>query len=825
MSRLKNFKNLILSVLALSLSGVFSSCQHQMKEYYEEPEWLKGSIYEILQERGEYDLFLQGVDTCQYTALLKGRSILTVMAPTDSSLSAYLQKHYGCTDWSLVPVDEVKKLIGFHVLYYALDQSKLSNFRPREGDGATAEELEKNAGLYYKFRTRSQDAPEKLTVNRWMNGEVIDTTAKEVDVYHLERFIPVFSSQMFQTKLIDAKSNYEYFFPDSEWKSGNAFNVCDAVVEEMEVIAKNGYIYFVDRVIEPLETIHKELKSNEDYSMYLSFFDKYAYYAQEENLTNLYGGGSTTYWECLYERASGKFTLPNIAQEWPVSDYSQMSILSYTSNTLFAPTNDAFNEFYKSYWGIDASTGYPAEVCYDSVSADAIAYLLSNSFYEGSLVFPDEIERGDIINAFTKTPIMFDLNDVPEENRKMCVNGALYGLDKITPPAVFGTVTGPAYQYKRYSTFLKMLTNSGMENTLTSDAVSYIMLYPNNDQLASNYIWYDAASDKIKNGLVGDATQPNLGSADQTKYVNAHIISVENKHPLAANGDIQVMRTLSPDYKLYWYMNAEGKITNSFKYNELIQYAGHNTITKDSIYTDIQELTFRDEAWVNGHCYEYDTQNSTFLLPGSNAEAVIQNFVPFMWLHRNDEGTLFQGFIKVLGLANLIDEESMTMNYMTENCLILIPTTEAIKQAIVAGEFPHLSVPQGTLADDPAFWDLVVAPADETPAQDSLQHYMLSYFLPESMSPALDYPYYKWGIDIEADGGYASIADISGEMAALVYVNIYDKGNAGLTAKVQGMDKEIPFYGAYDYLPFVFDDGCVHFLDGIFEDKWPHDIQ
>ncbi|MBO5664242.1 MAG: hypothetical protein J6R95_05630, partial [Bacteroidales bacterium] len=74
-------------------------------------------------------------------------------------------------------------------------------------------------------------------------------------------------------------------------------------------------------------------------------------------------------------------------------------------------------------------------------------------------------------------------------------------------------------------------------------------------------------------------------------------------------------------------------------------------------------------------------------------------------------------------------------------------------------------------------------------------------------------------------GGYASIADISGEMAALVYVNIYDKGNAGLTAKVQGMDKEVPFHGAYDYLPFVFDDGCVHFLDGIFEDKWPHDIQ
>lgn len=821
MNHLKIVKNLILTAMMLPAIW-FSSCQNPMKEYYEEPEWIKGSIYEILQERGNYDLFLEGVDTCQYTALLKGRSILTVMAPSDSSLSAYLQANYGSPDWSAVPADEVKKLIGFHILYYAFDQSKLTNFRPAEGDGATAEELEKNAGLFYKFRTRSQDAPSRLTVHRWMNGETIDTTAKEVDVYHLERFIPIFSSLMFQTKLIDAKSNYEYFFPGSEWRSGTAFNVADASVDEMEVIAKNGYIYFVDRVIKPLETIHKVLADNPAYSMYLSFYDKYAYYAEEENLTNLYGGGSTTYWQCLYEKASG-FTLPNIAQEWPVSDYSKMSTLSYVSNTLFAPTNEAFNEFYTSYWGIEG-TGYPAEVSYDSVSSDAIAYLLSNSFYEGSLVFPEEIERGDIENAFTKTVISFDANNVPEENRKICVNGALYGLSEITPPAVFGTVTGPAYQYKRYSTFLKMLSNSGMENTLTSDAVSYIMLYPNNEQMAANYIWYDAASDKIKNGVVGDATQPNLGSADQTKYVNAHIISVDAKQPLTSNGDIQVLRTLSPDYKLYWYLNAEGKITNSFKYNELIQYAGHST-TKDSVYTDIQELTFRGEAWMNGHCYEYDTQNNAFLLQGSNANAVIQNFVPFMWLHRNDEGTLFQGFIKVLGLANLIDEEAMTMNYMTENCLMLIPTTQAIKDAIVAGTFPHLSVPQGTLTDDVAFWDLVMAPADDTPAQDSLQHYMLQYFLPESMSPALDYPYYKWGVDIEADGGYSSIADISGTMAANVYVYVYDKGNDGLTAKVQGMNHEIPFHAAYDYLPFVFDDGCVHFIDGIFEDKWPHDIQ
>lgn len=87
-------------------------------------------------------------------------------------------------------------------------------------------------------------------------------------VYHLERYLPVFSYRYFQTKGIDAKSNYEAFYPNSTWTGENGFNVSNASVKEYGIIANNGYIHTVDRVIEPLETIYTELKKQDEYSIF-----------------------------------------------------------------------------------------------------------------------------------------------------------------------------------------------------------------------------------------------------------------------------------------------------------------------------------------------------------------------------------------------------------------------------------------------------------------------------------------------------------------------------------------------------------------------------
>ena len=129
-----------------------------------------------------------------FRPVLEGKALATVMAPDNDAFMAYLEKE-GYVSVRDMPMDELKKLIGFHLVYYSYNKSDLENFRP-QSDVVDEEDTDVLPGMYYKFRTRSS-SPTSLGVD--------PTTNDLVTVYHLERFVPVFSHYMFSSKGIDAK--------------------------------------------------------------------------------------------------------------------------------------------------------------------------------------------------------------------------------------------------------------------------------------------------------------------------------------------------------------------------------------------------------------------------------------------------------------------------------------------------------------------------------------------------------------------------------------------------------------------------------------------
>ena len=349
---MKQLKLIRKSIWILLLSCLMLPSCSDLDEYFETPEWIGGSIYKTLQDEGNYSIFLKGVDISEYQPILDGKSILTVMAPDDDAMTQYLQENYGTTDISQIDKDEVKKLIGFHILYYSFDKNKLVNFRPNEGDGATDDELNLNAGLYYKFRTRSQDA---------ISTAYDNTRKRNVQVYHNERLLPVFSYRMFQTKQIDAK---EYFYPETGWTGDGGFNVAHANVTEYERIARNGYIYKIDRVLKPLETIYDELQNAGKYSRILSLYDKSEVYSYDSIQTRELQTSDSLFHH--YHQSP----LVNIDSEWgDVMDYTMMSELSSMGYTIFAPTDEAFQNFFNEYWG---EGGYSSIEEIDSVTMQEI---------------------------------------------------------------------------------------------------------------------------------------------------------------------------------------------------------------------------------------------------------------------------------------------------------------------------------------------------------------------------------------------------------------------------------------------------------------------
>ena len=65
---MKNMTFTTVLLCMLFMPFFISSCTDKIDEHYEEPEWLKGSAWEVLEDRGNYSLFLQAVSVIDVTA-------------------------------------------------------------------------------------------------------------------------------------------------------------------------------------------------------------------------------------------------------------------------------------------------------------------------------------------------------------------------------------------------------------------------------------------------------------------------------------------------------------------------------------------------------------------------------------------------------------------------------------------------------------------------------------------------------------------------------------------------------------------------------------
>lgn len=788
MKRLRFTKKAIGLLLFSSL--MLSSCQ-DIDEYYDAPDWIGGSIYQNLSDEGNYSIFLKGAELCQYQPILEGKSILTVMAPDDNAMKQYLQENYGTASIEDLPADELKKLIGYHILYYAYDKDKLINFRPLEGDGASDEDLYKNAGLYYKFRTRSQDA---------ISTEFDKQRNRNISVYHNERLLPIFSYRMFQTKGINAKENYEYFYPETGWRGDGGFNVANAAVDEYGIIARNGYIYKVDRVIKPAETIYQYMKKSGKYQRFIDLYDKSEYYSYDSIASVELTNGADSLFHHYH-----KSPLVDIDSEWgSVIDYKEMAAMSELSYSVFAPTDEAFQNFFNEYWG---EGGYTSIEEIDSVTMQEI---MKNCVYSESIAFPDEIKNGKIENV-SKEIVSFNTDEVPQADRVVCSNGVIYGCSVLTPPAKFRAVTGPAFQHKDYSLFNEMLNGSGMSSTLVADAVKYTMLYPNNQQLYNN-----AGIQRVDGVLVSTESPKGMNSNTMAAYINAHVSTPSDGNAVLPETGTKVLPTLIiSDPKVYWYIK-DGKITNSILHNRRLNYA-QNPFSSADIWTTFTPLDYRGDinGWTNGRAYSYDN----LLFPGNYSTQNNKSIVSLMLANRGDVNSDFYGWINLIFKAGLANSSAGTFSFMNESCMMFIPTTQAIENAIVNNKIPGVRAGSGAVVGDAAFFDNIEIDEDT----ETLEYYLKLYFIPLTTSTTTNYPYLGWGettpkglITLQQDqkrvNGNIIIETTNMNIdddGTSLYVSIIDRETG-----VQGTKVKVS--GKYDFFPFVFEDGVVHFIEDVF---------
>jgi uncharacterized surface protein with fasciclin (FAS1) repeats len=555
----------------------FSSCVSELDNYYATPAWLKGNSWEVLDKKGNFKLFLSAVEKSSFKDLVQGKGLVTVMAPTDSAFQAYLIKHkYASVDDLAKSTKELDKLVGFHLLFYSFNKEAFEDYKP---NGVESQNYVK--GLYYKFRTKSRDS---------ISIEYDPFAKKSYKVMHFDRFLPVFSYNLFASFNIDAKSNYEFFYPNSTWTGSTGFNVSEASVKDYAIVSDNGYVYTINKVLEPLETVYTNLKTDANYSDFAKAYERFSAYQYDATATADYGKGDSLYMKYY----SG--VLPSISSEWPVSSYLSLASLSTGAHNVFAPDNNALQAFYDKYW-----RPYYLNKGLDSINFEPMLALLDNHVYSSTILFPGLIESGTIKSNYGNT-IQFDRSSVLKKN--ICVNGSIYGLSEVIVPPMFDKVTAPMFCDPSYNIILDMMKNGGYVPTLISDATKFSIFYPSNKMilgytnLDGKLITFETGTNKYGTQVVyidGDAGPVPMNTSQKKTFAGSQIAT----EVISSRGtDEFVYRTLLS----YNYIYTKGnKVYSSYLYNLGVD-AKVPTFTKINSYS-------------NGDAYSLNGETASALVP------------------------------------------------------------------------------------------------------------------------------------------------------------------------------------------------------------------
>lgn len=610
--------------------------------------------------------------------------------------------------------------------------------------------------MYYKHRTRSSDAPTVETT----------PTGASVMVYHLERYLPIFSYRYFQTKGIDAKNNYEAFYPNSTWTGDDGFNVSNASVKEYGIIANNGYIHAVDRVVEPLETIYTELKNKEKYSTFLDLYDSFGVYVADDELSKSYAKAYGV--DTLYQYQHGG--LPNIACEWPTSSYLNFTALTALSYSIFAPSNTAINSFFDSFWKIGGLFFYAG-----SRAASVELFPLS-IIYGGSMLFPEELGDDELKNLAGSS---LNINPAALNEKTMCVNGALYGMDEIKEPSTFASVIGPLFQYKSARSFLYALLGSSLFSSYVSDLSKYIVLVPTAEQFEASGIRTVYSTQGLE--AEGDDGWAEISNTAKQNIVYLHSASIssEQSSELPERGT-RVIPTESTWN--YWFVK-DGNITCSSTFNQQL-----NPQFNGTVFTPFTKL----KNGSNGSTYSFDAEQ----LFAAESGDLAYNIAICA-----DHNYPYYCFAQLLREANLISNQIMMNLFGKGRFVAFIPTNDAIKRALASNKIPG--------AIDASF-DAEGKLSGTFDAKE-LANYLNSYFITAAQNVIPSYPYI--GSDFKS-GRYWSERVVQTEGATAPQL-IYTDNGTSLSIQLEGGNK-CQVVSDYDYFPFAYEGGCFHLIDDVF---------
>ena len=717
-------KNLFIKFsLILFVSLFLTQCKLERDEYYEIPEWVGVSIYETLQKKGGFDLYLKLVDKTQYSVPLKGNGLWTVFAPTDAAVQEWLNKNHGGSI-DAVSEEDAGKVVAYSMVYnrYMFDQ--LSHILG-EGKWDSISSVKKKTPYYETIRREEypplSTAPDKsiwvVDINRGWNHYFRDNNYK---------FLPFYLDDYFKNRQVPlGKDDYNMFY-DREYTGRNIQNA--SILDDPEyynIKTSNGVIHVVDCVNEPLLMLD-QLLDDPRYSKFKSLLELKNPAGEPYFYSYLTASGLTETWRTtfpnmdppidqVYIKYWSNLSIPINCERF-ISRYERYISAELQAEmngyTIFAPNNDAMDKFFK-----DVISFYKDYQSLESLPLQVLLYFINAHLVEG-MVWPTmyNTEKNyweDFINGAGPAGPTFNEHRQRYVDIKPASNGFFFGSDDYVRSRFLETVYSEIllspnkyglmfYAMEKYS--MNNMKEDLVKCSLNAEhEVDYTVLLISNEQFADLGVSYNMSTAVFDHNVYGVAYADELVQ----RLIRSHVFKRINNDTI--NTSIKDFYTIPNDLSSQY----DGWAFALNDFGEMVRYKNGEIQMVGNYYAENEKVTpilVDHRPFLNGQLFTIDKllkyQNPVECADIENCPEVdMWEYIRRAGLNNpNISGTgsytadfSFVNYMKYLmdkdpGLSSARRTTKPITFSNEQSWTILMPTNAALTGAIAAGVLPRLNL-------------------------------------------------------------------------------------------------------------------------------------
>ena len=545
-SIIKPAQRLTAAACTLMMAGTMLTTSCKDDVLTGQPEWLGNSIYERLQDEGNYTTVMRLIDDLGQHDVLAHTGSKTLFAADDSAYNVWFRNNnWGVKSYEQLSLAQKKLLLknaminnAYLIELMSNEKAKSDNSTPLEGRSMRRETAVSiydsvyimppskfpNVKTWEELRTRNKPIPIMCDIT-------------EPPMIH---FLPSFMHYNNITdEDLDILTNHQAKSTAEAWVNGKRVSVRD-------ITCKNGYIQKVDGVVESAQNMAQIMHQHPNMSLYTSLVDRFSVpvpdlddkggfgsYSSEYN--RLYNREDTVYVLAYYANRFANTKIISDAQKkndcggqlvfdpgWNQYVDSKLDVtLHNDAGVMIVPSNDAMEHF----WNNEGRALQDEFGSWDNVNMKVLTSLVRNHQLSSITASVPSKFHTVLNDAFESLGIT--KNDI--DSCFIGCNGVVYMTNKVFMPAEFVSVLAPAsFHNQSMSLIYWALTgaeqyykinynNSGQINSvetfpfnfkpyLLSMSSRYAMLLPTNVAMQSYIDPVSYGGESMRIGEEGDTT-------------------------------------------------------------------------------------------------------------------------------------------------------------------------------------------------------------------------------------------------------------------------------------------------------------------------------